>query len=279
MLLSINFLLEWKRTEKIDSFILFGATSGLLLGIKYTTILYVSGLFIAMLFILSKKKPEDITKLFMLFIFLNLVFGGIWYVRNFYQEGSVFGKLPVPEVLPDFISQVKQFDEYFTPLENLYSSWQHFISYPLFDSFSNSFYSNTSGFGPQLIALVIPSFLFTTFYSFKKKYRPVIFHIFSVKIIGNVEVNVCNSIAVGDVVQPVPRFDSFIKKRCITEKDGVIESHLIVEESIVPSFEKIHLAWSKSESADKKGEDHTQEYNNFHDIFFPYFVVHDTYSD
>ena len=175
MLLSINFLLEWKRTEKIDSFILFGATSGLLLGIKYTTILYVSGLFIAMLFILSKKKPEDITKLFMLFIFLNLVFGGIWYVRNFYQEGSVFGKLPVPEVLPDFISQVKQFDEYFTPLENLYSSWQHFISYPLFDSFSNSFYSNTSGFGPQLIALVIPSFLFTTFYSFKKKYRPVIF--------------------------------------------------------------------------------------------------------
>jgi len=98
-LVSLNYIFSYQEYRKTGSLVLFSISLGLLLGIKHSAIAYAFLLVLIYLFT-SKLKIESVARDFLIIFSGILVFGGYWYIRNYFLwqnplapvEVSLFGK-------------------------------------------------------------------------------------------------------------------------------------------------------------------------------------------
>jgi hypothetical protein len=107
---SLSFLIIFYRLQCRVSLLYFGISTGILLGIKFYAIGYCFSLYFILLLVFIKlKKPCKIY--YFLSLFLFLLFGGYWYIRNFIITGSPIypkGFLNSPDIISIMYPSVGQ---------------------------------------------------------------------------------------------------------------------------------------------------------------------------
>lgn len=74
-LIAINFLLSWNKTESLASLLMMGISSGLLLGVKYTSLGYAILLLAALAIVNRKKGREVFATSLVAFIAIGFILG------------------------------------------------------------------------------------------------------------------------------------------------------------------------------------------------------------
>jgi hypothetical protein len=164
-LISMNFMLL--KENRWKSAILFGLSSGLMLGTKLTAFSYFFVLLLSF-FLLNHVQKTKFRQM-ALFIVIGLVMagitGGYWYLRNYIVTGNAV--YPMTITVEDII--------YLTHARNNRESWYvvndlEWLVFPFLDANRlSNLYSYDAGLGPQFISLAVPSLMYSLYISFKKK--------------------------------------------------------------------------------------------------------------
>ncbi|MEW6607368.1 MAG: hypothetical protein AB1414_07935 [bacterium] len=86
---SLNFMLIYYDNKNKTDLLLYGISMGLLLGCKYSCIYYFIVLLIIHIFLFNRKqKISSIINDLWMILFITLIFGGFWYIRNWIITGS-----------------------------------------------------------------------------------------------------------------------------------------------------------------------------------------------
>lgn len=169
-LIAINFLLSWNKTESFSSLLVMSISTGLLLGTKYTGLAYAFLLLVALLVLNRKKRKKVFATSLMVFIAISFIFGGYWYVRNLEKKGSLMANVPVTDSYPKLISNNWVPSSALPEAKKNTELIQEFILYPLLDGLpEKENYTLNSGFGPQLLSLIVPSILILIYITARKK--------------------------------------------------------------------------------------------------------------
>lgn len=185
-LVSINFLLSYKKSNKKSDIVLSALSFGITLGTKYLGITYflIYILFFGLIYPkkrLSNKIALDILTV-ILFIFL---LGGYWYLRNFLETGSVIYPMRVRVFNYMIMPGPQSMMTMYRWSESKYvSNNLEWLIYPFLDGHKTyREYTYESGFGPQFISLMIPSIIFLFFLFFFAKNKEIFFSLFPLLVL------------------------------------------------------------------------------------------------
>jgi len=179
-LISINFLLAYRKTNKKFYIILSSLSFGFVLGTKYLGILYFLAYILFFILAYHKKRLSKtmIYDLIIVALFVSLM-GGFWYIKNFLEDGSIIYPMKVNLFGYKIMDAPHDPRTIYIWLRGKYVStdWEWLI-YPFLDGHRTQIeYSYETGFGPQFISLIVPSIIFIFIFFFVKK-REIFFLLF-----------------------------------------------------------------------------------------------------
>ena len=95
LLINISFAVKFWRNGQPVHYYLAGITGGLLIGMKYSMVLFVIGLQPLLLYPLWKGMGKKLIFYGAVYLGLIFVFGGYWYLRNYWIFGKPFWPFPL----------------------------------------------------------------------------------------------------------------------------------------------------------------------------------------
>jgi hypothetical protein len=181
-LVSINFLLAYRKSQKKLHLIISALSFGVVLGTKYLGITYffIYILFFCLIYPRKRLSRKIVLDMLIVILFIFLL-GGFWYLRNFLERGSIIYPMKVKLFGYTIMNAPHDPMTMYSWLRYKYVSNElEWLIYPFLEAARE--YSYEIGFGPQFIGLMIPSIAFI-FLSFFVKDREVLFLLFPMLIL------------------------------------------------------------------------------------------------